>query len=159
LDVCFLCLFSSQQAFCEVANKRGPKLDRAKPKSSWHRLDFSAYEGLLTTREDAYADLEGEEVDEHEDDGVIEVETAPEETQRTNGKVVEMDASWAGLRHEAVELVQRSRVLLDRMHAEDQQEAVSLQDAIEKAVAAHDSRALGEAVRSLKELLFFVEGA
>ena len=34
-----------------------------------------------------------------------------------------------------------------------------LQQAIEKAVAAHDSHALGEAVRSLKELLFFVEGA
>jgi hypothetical protein len=45
------------------------------------------------------------------------------------------------------------------MHPEDRQEAVALQETIEAAVARHDPQALGEAVRSLKELLFFVEGA
>jgi hypothetical protein len=45
------------------------------------------------------------------------------------------------------------------MHPEDKQEAAVLQEAIESAVSRHDPQALGEAVRSLKELLFFVEGA
>src|SRR5207245_536279 len=108
-----------------------------------------------------------------EDDDVVELgegealeaeageveEAAPPEVQRTNGKMVPMDANWAGLRHEAVELVQRSRTLLDRMHPEDRAEAVTLQEAIESAVAHHDPHALDEAVRSLKELLFFVESA
>jgi hypothetical protein len=49
--------------------------------------------------------------------------------------------------------------MLGRMHAEDKEEASALQSAIEAAVANHDPHALGEAVRSLKELLFFVEGA
>jgi hypothetical protein len=70
-----------------------------------------------------------------------------------------MDANWAGLRHEAITLLQRSRDLMERMHAEDRQEAVTLQGTIESAVARHDSQALKEAVTSLKELLFFVEGA
>jgi molecular chaperone DnaK (HSP70) len=119
---------------------------------------------LFITREDAFGHLEDQPGLEEDDGEAIEVEgvpveDVPVEVQRTNGKVVEMDAPWAALRHEAVDLVQRSRSLLDRMHAEDNAEAVALQEAIEKAVAAHDSHALGEAVRSLKELLFFVEGA
>jgi len=79
--------------------------------------------------------------------------------QRTNGKIVPTDPGWAGLRHEAVTLVERSRAVLDKMHPEDRQEAVALQASIESAVAQHDSKALGESVQSLKELLFFVEGA
>jgi len=49
--------------------------------------------------------------------------------------------------------------VLGRMHPEDKAEAAAVQDAIQAAVAGHDSRAPGDAVRSLKELLFFVEGA
>ena len=52
----------------------------------------------------------------------------------------------------------RSRRLLDQVHAEDQEEAIALHEAIEAAVAGHDQKSLAEAVRSLKELLFFVEG-
>jgi len=44
------------------------------------------------------------------------------------------------------------------VHAEDQEEAIGLHEAIEAAVAGHDQKSLTEAVRSLKELLFFVEG-
>ena len=44
------------------------------------------------------------------------------------------------------------------MHAEDKEEVIALQEAIESAVASHDQKSLTEAVRSLKELLFFVEG-
>ena len=98
-----------------------------------------------------------------EDDAVRAIEASAEVAaivdQRTNGKVIPVDPNWQGLRHEAVTLVQRSRALIDRMHPEDKQEAVLLQEAIESAAARHDPQALGEAVRSLKELLFFVEGA
>jgi molecular chaperone DnaK len=102
--------------------------------------------------------------DDPDEDDALELIDAPagaaaEVVQRTNGKVIPMDANWTGLRHEAVTLVQRSRALLDRMHPEDKQEAVALQESIESAVARHDPQELGEAVRSLKELLFFVEGA
>jgi hypothetical protein len=44
------------------------------------------------------------------------------------------------------------------VHAEDQEEAIALHKAIEAAAAGHDQKSLTEAVRSLKELLFFVEG-
>lgn len=85
--------------------------------------------------------------------GVVEVEA-----QKTNGKVIPMDSSWAEHRREAVELIQRSRRLLDNMHAEDKEEAILLTASIEAAVGKHDSHALVDALQSLKELLFFVEG-
>jgi hypothetical protein len=59
---------------------------------------------------------------------------------------------------EPVDQIRRSRRLLDEMHAEDKEEVIALQEAIESAVASHDQKSLTEAVRSLKELLFFVEG-
>jgi len=99
------------------------------------------------------------EEDEDETSDAIEIDAAPVEAEHTNGKAVPIEAGWAALRHEAVDLLQRSKTLLDRMHAEDKEEATTLQAAIETAVAKHDSHTLGEAVRSLKELLFFVEGA
>jgi hypothetical protein len=116
-------------------------------------------EEMFSTR--AELEMEGEEIAAPElpdqaIDAIAEVEL---ETEHTNGKAVPVDANWTTLRHEAVELLERSGGLLDRMHAEDREEAVGLRNVIESAVARHDSRALGEAVRSLKELLFFVEGA
>jgi hypothetical protein len=44
------------------------------------------------------------------------------------------------------------------MHQEDQEEARGLHQKIEASVASHDGRTLNEAVKTLKELLFFVEG-
>jgi molecular chaperone DnaK len=132
-------------------------------------------EELYTTREDFTGELDsGEleddfdesEIEDQDEDNIAEEEAAPVieavaevVAQRTNGKVIPMDANWAGMRHEAITLLQRSRALLEQMHSEDRQEAVTLQEQIESAVSRHDSRALGEAVTSLKELLFFVEGA
>ena len=80
------------------------------------------------------------------------------EVQKTNGKVIRMDSNWVEQRREAVDLIQRSRRLLDSMHADDKEEAIVLTAAIETAVAHRDSHALVEALKSLKELLFFVEG-
>jgi hypothetical protein len=45
------------------------------------------------------------------------------------------------------------------MHVEDRDEATTLTKTIEEAVAEHNRPRLVEAVRSLKELLFFVEGS
>jgi hypothetical protein len=78
--------------------------------------------------------------------------------QKTNGKLVSMDANWVERRREAVDLIQRAARLLDSMHAEDKEEAMGLTEAIETAVAHRDAPALAEALKSLKELLFFVEG-
>ncbi len=124
-------------------------------------------EELFTTREESIDDLdEGDFGDDLDDAGeaehggnVIETVAEPVEVQRTNGKALPMDANWAALRHEAVDLLERARTLAGRMHAEDQAEANVLQEAIEAAVKQHDVRALTDALRSLKELLFFVEGA
>ena len=119
---------------------------------------------LFTTREERAGDPEDDDLaddDEMEEDdaGVIEIDAEPAVVQHTNGKAVPIDANWAGLRHEAVDLLQRSQALLGSMHAEDREEAAVLREAIEAAVARHDSPALEKAARSLKELLFFVEGA
>jgi len=105
------------------------------------------------------ADADGGD-DSIEEDGVVPIrETEAATSQRTNGKVVPMDPNWSGLRHEAMSLIERSRAAREKMHPEDRAEAETLRTAIEAAVANHDSRALGEAVQSLRELLFFVEGA
>jgi molecular chaperone DnaK (HSP70) len=105
--------------------------------------------------------------EEEEDEGEV-VELDPEavdpawegvvEVQKTNGKVISMDSNWVEHRRQAVDLIQRARRLLDTMHAEDKEEAIALTEAIEAAVAQRDSHAVVEALKSLKELLFFVEG-
>lgn len=120
-------------------------------------------EELFAHRESAPGDVEDEYLSEtveiEEEVHPIGLDDAPVETEHTNGKAIPIDANWAGLRHEAVDLVQRTRAVMERMHAEDQAEATALQKDIEAGIAKHDSYALGEAVRALKELLFFVEGA
>lgn len=69
------------------------------------------------------------------------------------------DPAWSERRHKAVELIKRARAAAGKMHGEDREEARALQSAIEAAVQGHDSRALDESMRSLEELLFFVEGS
>jgi molecular chaperone DnaK len=124
-------------------------------------------EDLFTTRAPGEFEVSAfEDEDETEEieplrveDTSLETTEATIEVQHTNGKAIPIDAGWAALRHQAVDLLGRSRALLARMHKDDQDEAMNLQSAIESAVTRHDSRALNEAMRSLRELLFFVEGA
>ena len=59
---------------------------------------------------------------------------------------------------EAKHLMERSRRLLEKMHAEDREEAIDLHEKIEAAIESRDSVALRETSQALKELLFFVEG-
>jgi molecular chaperone DnaK len=58
----------------------------------------------------------------------------------------------------ALDLIGRSRRLLDAMHQDDREEAINLHEQIEAALAAGDTAGLEAASKSLKELLFFVEG-
>jgi molecular chaperone DnaK len=74
-----------------------------------------------------------------------------------NGKIIEMPAQ-SPRQTEARALLERSRRLLDKMHAEDREEAIELHEAIEMALSSGNEAALDESVRALKELLFFVEG-
>jgi molecular chaperone DnaK len=59
---------------------------------------------------------------------------------------------------DADDLMARSRKLLDRMHAEDREEAIDLHERIEEAIESGNTKTLAEASRALKELLFFMEG-
>jgi molecular chaperone DnaK len=121
-------------------------------------------EDLYTSREPAFQDDYGPEEPEDEFEELNEIpatdgEPEPPEVQKVNGKVVPLDSSWVEKRREAIDLLERARRLLDSMHADDKAEATALADAIESAVARHDHKALSEAVKSLGELLFFVQGA
>jgi len=68
------------------------------------------------------------------------------------------EGSWARATDEACRHVERSRKLLKSMHDEDKEEAIDLNEEIERAIAERDHEALARAASELKELLFFVEG-
>ena len=55
-------------------------------------------------------------------------------------------------------MIERSRGLLDSIHEEDREEIIDLNQAIESALEEGNEEALLEAMNSLRELLFFVEG-
>ena len=83
-----------------------------------------------------------------------------------DGEVLEGEAieSEAELRtvlpgeREAEDMVERSRKLLERMHAEDREEAIDLHEQIGVAIESGDAAALSKAPHALRELLFFMEG-
>jgi molecular chaperone DnaK len=78
----------------------------------------------------------------------VEVEASPiDEARRALDGAAEADA-----------LIERSRGLLERMHADDREEAINLHEKIEAAAEGGDAQALSEALGELKELLFFIEG-
>ncbi len=89
--------------------------------------------------------------DEFDSDGIAE-EVAEDEAIEA-----EFRAALAG-EQEAEDLVERSRKVLPRMHAEDREEAIDLHEKIGVAIEAGDEAALAEASRALRELLFFMEG-
>ena len=59
---------------------------------------------------------------------------------------------------EAAGLMDRSRKLLERMHAEDREEAIDLHEKIGAAIESGNAAMLADASRALTELLFFMEG-
>ena len=60
-------------------------------------------------------------------------------------------------RDEAERLLERSRRLLGRIHGDDVEEAVALNERIEAAIAEDNAEELAQAVTALRELLFFLE--
>ncbi|HET6251215.1 MAG TPA: Hsp70 family protein [Tepidisphaeraceae bacterium] len=59
---------------------------------------------------------------------------------------------------EARALIERCRLRIPTIHADDQEEALNLIEDIETAIAEHDEPALAEASKAMSEFLFFVEG-
>jgi molecular chaperone DnaK (HSP70) len=109
----------------------------------------------------AVADLENGE---DQDDNVIEIPiNTNHESQvvlanaETQSKILEFDSPCGGAHRDAKSLLERSRRLLDRIHPEDQEDAIDLHERIESAIASRDTAGLSEASEELKELLFFVE--
>ena len=78
-------------------------------------------------------------------------------TEESENKILEFDSPWGRAHRDAKGLLERSRRLLDRIHPEDQEDAIDLHERIESAIAARDTPGLSEACEELKELLFFVE--
>ena len=79
-------------------------------------------------------------------------------TGESESNVLEFNSSLVRAHQDAKALLDRSRRLLDRMHAEDQEEAIDLHEKIETAIASRDVKEVTAACEELKELLFFVEG-
>jgi molecular chaperone DnaK len=109
----------------------------------------------------AAADLENGE---DEDYDVIEIPIDTNQvnsgeiaTEKSGSKILEFDSPWGRAQRDAKGLLERSRRLLDRIHPEDQEDAIDLHERIESAIAARDTAGLSEACEELKELLFFVE--
>jgi molecular chaperone DnaK len=93
---------------------------------------------------------EDEEVADDEGHAVVENGASPVETPS--------DPAIGERARAAQLLLERSRQLLDQMHADDREEAIELHEKIETAVAARDDDGVDDAARSLEELLFFIQG-
>jgi molecular chaperone DnaK (HSP70) len=122
-------------------------------------------EDLFATRQDE-GELDEEDSDEElldsgdtdEDDAeVIEGEPSFQETYTpSEGSAVKRE--WSAAEDEGHGIIERSRRLLDQVHAEDREEVIDLNQAIEAAIKARDADKLQKAIHELRELLFFVEG-
>ncbi|MBN1422778.1 MAG: Hsp70 family protein, partial [Planctomycetes bacterium] len=76
----------------------------------------------------------------------------------TDAAAVSREGEWARFAGEARALVERVRGLFAKLHDQDREEAVDLNERVEAALEARDAEALSAAVSELKELVFFVEG-
>ncbi len=70
----------------------------------------------------------------------------------------EVEDEWSAAEDEGRKTIERSRLLLDKIHEDDREEAIDLHHAIEAAIDNRDAAALKQAVHDLREMLFFVEG-
>jgi molecular chaperone DnaK (HSP70) len=93
----------------------------------------------------------GEDAQEIEGDVDFTAHPAP-------NKAAVAEDDWSAAEDEGRKMIERSRLLLDKIHEEDREEAIDLNQAIESAIEDHDATALKQAVHDLREMLFFVEG-
>jgi molecular chaperone DnaK (HSP70) len=114
-------------------------------------------ETLYATRQDDDFDDERDEdndlamLDGH-DAHVIEGEVDSAEPRET------AEDDWSAAEEEGRKMIERSRLMLDKIHDEDREETIDLNQAIESAIEDRDATALKKAVHDLREMLFFVEG-
>ena len=86
------------------------------------------------------------------------LDAGPAEILDPGGAAMERSPAPADGDFDARRLLERSRRVLDQMHAEDREEAIELHERIEAAIGAGSASQLQDASRALEELLFFVEG-
>jgi molecular chaperone DnaK len=112
-------------------------------------------EALYATRQDDDFNDSDELDDEHgqEIEGEVDFIAHP----APNGAAVVED-DWSAAEDEGRQMIERARLLLDKIHEDDREEAIDLNQAIESAIEDRDAAALRQAVDDLREMLFFVEG-
>lgn len=128
---------------------------------------------LYATRdaaESAYAGPDEEESPSEPEEGVIDVEGVPVTEARPDRSLaaaveaapaagtIEVDLEWTREAADAERLLERSRGLLDSVHAEDREELVNRNEQIADCLTRQDRDGLRKATEDLKELLFFIEG-
>ncbi len=74
------------------------------------------------------------------------------------GESAALGSARAAAATSATRLLEKSRALLERMHADDRDEAIELHERITQALEDHDLPALRDAMEELREIVFFVEG-
>jgi molecular chaperone DnaK (HSP70) len=148
-----------------IDNALKPKSD-AEIAAAREHLD-ALFDGRKADLEDLFNDHGDiqQENGENDDRGVIEVpfhtihgSREIPATGESGSNVLEFNSSLSRAHQDAKALLERSRRLLDSMHAEDQEEAIDLHERIESAIAVRDVKELTGACEELKELLFFVGG-
>jgi hypothetical protein len=120
-----------------IDNALKPKSD-AEIAAAREHLD-ALFDGRKADLDDLFNDHGDLQQENREDDDhdVIEVpfhtihgSRGTPETGETGGKVLEFDSPWGKAHRDAKALLERSRRLLERMHAEDQEEAIDLHEKI-----------------------------
>ncbi|MHB1744202.1 MAG: Hsp70 family protein [Acidobacteriaceae bacterium] len=114
-------------------------------------------EALFATRQDEDDFEDDEDLTDSDDAQEIEGEASftvhPALTEEA-----EVEDDWSAAEDEGRKMIERSRLLLDKIHEDDREEAIDLNQAIEAAIDNRDAAALKQAVHDLREMLFFVEG-
>jgi len=97
---------------------------------------------------------EAVDVDEDDDDEVLEIEASD---ISADASTAEADRDRRVQISEARALLERSRRLLDKMTAEDREEAIALHEQIEEALKTAQWQPLHATMTTLADLLFYVE--
>jgi molecular chaperone DnaK (HSP70) len=116
-------------------------------------------EALYATRQDDDFDDESMDLAELDDGDAPQVEGEADFTPHAaTNEAAPAENDWSAVENEGRKMIERSRLLLDKIHEEDREEAIDLNQAIESAIEDRDAAALKQAVHDLREMLFFVEG-
>jgi molecular chaperone DnaK len=117
-------------------------------------------EALYATRQDDELLDEYLERDFDEDGNPLEAERDDEAKSPTTTVLAPAadGDGWNAAAAEGRQMIERSRQLLDRIHEEDREEVIDLNQTIESAIDGRDASALRQALDNMRELMFFIEG-